>query len=537
MGWGMRGHCVWIGPVVALGLLWAGMTGAALAAEPVALRRDNGAEPATLDPHKFSATTEDNLITDLFEGLTATRIDGALVPGQAESWEASPDGLTWTFHLRADLHWSNGDPLTADDFVWSLQRIVDPNTTSYVSFLLDSVVAAKDITSGVEKDPGKLGVRAVDPRTLEMHLIHPNPVLPEMLTEIRPVHRGSIEIHKDQAFKPGHIVSNGAYRLVAWRPQSEIIAERNPAYWDAAHVQIERVTYLPIENENEALKAYRSGGIDITASVPNDLIPFILERYPSEYKVSPMLGLYYLGINLERPPFKDNPMLRKALSLAIDRDQLVAKIAGNGTIAAKTIVPPHFNFYPAPPEATRTLTTDEREAAAKAAYRAAGYGPGHPLTLELMYNTSENHKRVMIAVASMWKKTLGVETSLINQEFKVFLDNRREKKITQIYRAGFIGFYNDAAPLLEIFRARSTYNDFGYDNPAFDRLYEAAMASVDNGARLQGLAAAEHVLLDDLPALPLYFYAVRHMIKPYIQGWAPSPRDNLRTQDLTILPH
>jgi oligopeptide transport system substrate-binding protein len=498
------------------------------------LREGNGAECGTLDPQRWNAVPENIVIRDLYEGLVTTRPGGVIAPGQAESWTTSPDGLVWTFTLRPDLRWSNGDPLTAEDFVYSFRRQVDPAVAADNAFLLDSIVNATAINTGAEKDLSKLGVEAPDPRTVRITLKAPNLALRAIVVYLRPAHRASVEAFGKDAFKPGHIVSNGAYQLAEWQPQARLAMTRNPNYWDAANVHVDRVEFYPIEDPNEELKRYRSGDLDITNTVPNDQLGFIKATLGAEYHVAPWLGVYYLGFNLTQPPFKDNPKLREALALAIDRDMLIEKVAVGGYTPADNWIPPGITGYPYPHAEWHGLSRAEREARARAAYQAAGYGPDHPLQVELMYNTSENHKKIMIAISGMWKQVLGVQTQLSNQEFKTFLDVRRQRKATQVFRAGYIAFYQDPGPLLDVLRVGNPRNDLGYDSVPYEALFKAGAEALDPQTRLDNLAKAEALMLADLPVAPIYHYATEHLIKPNVKGWQPSPLDSFRSQDLEI---
>ena len=501
------------------------------------LRRDNGAEPGTLDPQKFVTIPEDRILNDLFEGLTAAGPGGTIIPAAAQRWTVSDDALVWTFTLQPDGRWSTGEAVTAEDFVYSLRRQVDPANAFINSFLADPILNAFEIRTGAQKDPTTLGVRAIDPGTLEIRLQAPNPALPAILARLRPVHRPSVEQFGREAFRPGNLVSNGAYRLVEWRPQARVALERNPAYWDRAHVAIDRVEYYPIEDQNEALKRYRAGGLDLTDEVPHDQLALIHGELAAEYRSAPELGIYYIGFNEEQPPFKDNPALRRALSLAIDRPLLVEKVVGGGATPAYGWIPPGIKGYPNPRLSWADLPPAERVKRARAAYAEAGYGAAKPLTISLMYNTSENNKKIMIAVASMWKQTLGVEVTLENQEFKTFIDTRRQKKATQAFRAAFISFYDDPAPLAEALVSTSANNDLGYRSDAYDSLFRQASGAATLAEHYRLFAAAEAQALDDEPVAPIYFYAAEHLIKPYVTGWQPSPRDSYRTQDLAMGPH
>lgn len=501
------------------------------------LRRDNGAEPGTLDPQKFESIPEDKILNDLFEGLTASGPGGTIIPAAAQSWTMSEDALVWTFKLQPDGRWSTGAPVTAEDFVYSLRRQVDPANAFLNAFLADSILNAVAIRTGVNKDSASLGVRAIDAGTLEIRLQAPNPALPAILARLRPVDRTSVEHYGREAFRPGNLVSNGAYRLVEWRPQARVALERSPTYWDHGRVAIDRVEYYPIEDQNEALKRYRADGLDLTDDVPHDQLGLIRQELPGEFHTAPQLGIFYIGFNEEQPPFKDNPALRKALSLAIDRPLLVEKVVGGGATPAYGWIPPGIKGYPNPKLSWADLPTAERVKLAKATYVEAGYGPAKPLALRLMYNTSENNKKIMIAIASMWKQTLGVEVTLENQEFKTFLITRRQKKATQAFRAAFISFYDDPAPLSEALYSTSANNDLGYRSDAYDDLFRQASAAPTLAEHYRLFAAAEAQALADQPIAPIYFYAAEHLIKPYVTGWQPSPRDSYRTQDLAMAPH
>ncbi len=516
--------------LAALALLTLLLTGAA-SAETI-LRRGIGAEPGTLDPASGDSINQVRLDADLYEGLTAIGPGGHVVPGQAESWTVSPDGLVWSFTLREHLAWSNGAPLTAGDFVYSFRRLVDPANGFRGAFLAASIRNATAITAKREPDVASLGVAAPDSRTVRITLEAPNLALPEILALLPPVYRPVIESDGRDAFKPGRFVGNGAYQLVEWAPHDRLVARRNPNYRDAEAVAIDQVEYYPIEDQAAELKRYRAGDLDMTADVPYDQLALIRAELPAEYKTSPAFGLAYIGFNTAQPPFKDAPALRRALSLAIDRTMLVDKILGGVGIPAYGWVPPGLEQYH-----SRVTAPDDREAEAKRAYAEAGYSAETPLKLELTFNTNENTKRVMIAVAAMWHQVLGVETELRNMELRSFLDLRQQKLGTQAFRAGFAAPYQDPQPMLELLRSGAPFNDMSYANPGFDDQLAQAEAALTSQARLDGFAAAEATALADTPAAPLYFLAQARLVKPYVTGWLPSPHDTFRSQDLAITAH
>jgi oligopeptide transport system substrate-binding protein len=512
-------------------VLWPGVAAAADAV----LRRAIAAEPGTLDPQSGESVYQLRIDADLFEGLTAIAPGGAVVPGQAESWAVSPDGLVWRFELRPGLAWSNGDALTAQAFVYSFRRLVDPANAFRGAFLAESIRNAKPLIGRKAADPAVLGVAAPDPLTVEITLDAPNSALPELLALLPPVNRAAVESAGRDAFKPEHFVGNGAYRLTEWRPHDRLVMERNPHYH--APAAIGRVEYYPIEDQAEAYKRYRAGDLDLTDGVPEDQLDEIRRDLAGEYKTSPAFGLVYLGFNLSRAPFKDNPKLRAALTLAIDRSALVDKILHGNAVPADGWVPRGLDLYRNAAILGAGTSQDAREAAARQAYAEAGYSAEHPLDLELAYNTSDSNKRLMIAVAAMWQKVLGVRTSLRNMELRAFLDLRQKHAETEAFRAGFAAPYQDPLPLLELLRSGSVYNDMVYANPEFDALLAKAAAAPDKPARLAGLAAAEAIGLADFPAAPLYFLVDARLVKPYVAGWQPSPRDTFRSQDLLIAAH
>ena len=513
-------------------LLWS----LSASAETV-LRRGIAAEPGTLDPQSGDSIYQLHIDADLFEGLTAVAPGGSIVPGQAERWTVSPDGLVWSFTLRPGLAWSNGTALTSQDFVYSFRRLVDPANGFRAAFLAEAIRGASALIGRRETDPARLGVEAPDPRTVRITLETPNLALPEILALLPPVYRPAVESDGRDAFKPAHFIGNGAYQLVEWQPNTRIAATRNPRYRDPAAVHIDRVEYYPIEDQDEEFKRYRAGDLDITGDVPKDQLDLIKRDLPAEYKTSPSFGLSYIGFNAAQPPFQGNAKLREALTLAIDREILTDKLVRGGAIPAYGWVPPGVEFYHGARFPGAELPQAEREAAARRAYAEAGYSAEHPLHLELTFSTNENYRRVAIAIAAMWQQVLGVETSLRNMELRPFYDLRRQRTGTQAFRGGFRSPYQDPLPLLDLLRSGSSYNDMSLADPNYDALLAKGAGALDRQARLDGFAAAEAAGLADFAAAPLFFTAQERLIKPYVTGWQPSPCDSFRTQDLTITPH
>ena len=528
-----------LGMAVALLTTTAPLALAQELAESQVLRIGNGTEPQTLDPQISENVQDSHLERDLYEGLVIIDKDGKVAPGQAESWTASPDGLIYTFKLRAGLKWSDGTPLTAEDFVYSWQRAVDPATGSKYSFLYYPIKNAEDIANARNKDIKSLGVRAIDPQTFEVTLKSPTGYFLRLIGHARflPVNKASITKYGPQFTRPGNLVTNGAFMLKEWTPQSRIVAVKNPNYWGASDVKLTEIDYYPIENQNEELKRYRAGELDVTNEVPSDQVDFIRKDLPAELKIVPYLGSYYMGFNLEQPPFKGNLKLRQALSMVIDREAIVTKITKTGEQPAYSWVPPGIAGYEPQTVDWKDLSMPERIAKAKELYKEAGYGPDKPLQLEIMYNTSENHKKIMIAIASMMKQALGVNVTLVNQEFKVFLETRKEKKVTQLFRAGWIADYADPNTFAELLQSDAGLNDMGYNNPEYDKLVKTAAVTVDPEKRILMLEDAEKLVVHDLPMMPIYDYVNKRMVKPYVQGFDLNTLGYFYSKNVSIAKH
>ena len=501
------------------------------------LRRGNGTEPQTLDPHRAEGVPSSNILRDLFEGLVGEAPNGELIPGAAESWEISEDGLTYTFIMRPDGRWSNGDPVTAHDFEYGLRRSADPNTLSRYSSVLAPIRNARAVIAG-ELPPEALGAEAVDDRTFVIRLETPTPYLLGLLTHSTcyAAHRGVVEANGPNWPRVETHVGNGAYRLEEWVVQSHIHLARNPHYWDDANTTIDDVRYYAIDNQDAELKRYRAGELDITSTIPQKQLKWIRQNLATEFRVTPYLGTYYFGFNTTRPPFAGQPGLRRALSLAVNRDIIVNVVSGSGETVAYSWVPPVRGYEQQAPEEAG-WTQAQREAEARRLYAEAGYSPENPLQVEVLYNTSDNHKRIAIALAFMWKQVLGVEATLANQEWKVYLETRKRKEDTQIYRAGWIGDYEDAYTFAQLLESTNEQNDFGYDSPRYDALLAAASAEPDVALRAQRLQEAERVLLADQPLMPLYFYVTKRMVKPWVEGYEGNIMDHIYTRHLRILKH
>jgi len=494
-------------------------------------------DPESVDPHKARSTQAGTVLRDIGEGLLGYSASGELVPGAAEQWSISDDGLTYTVTIRDDARWSNGDALTAEHFVYSLRRLVDPATAAFYSQMVGDIVNASAIIAG-DMPPAELGVEAADDRTLIITLERPVPYLLSLLTfpSTFPVHPGSIATHGDGFTRAGNLLSNGAYKLDAWEPGSVLALSRNEQYWNNAATAIDEVRHHVVTQEMTQLNRYRAGELHITGSVPPDNFGQVQKDYPEELHIAPYLGVYFYGFNLTKPPFKDNPGLREALSMAIDRDVLVKSITGRGEAAAYSWVPPGVDNYEPRRLKYADETQDERNAHARRLLAEAGYGPDNPLEIELRYNTSDSQQRLALAVQAMWKDALGVETTLINEEFQVLLANMREADVTQVFRSSWIGDYNDAHTFLSIMESDNASNMPRYSNEEFDSLMQRAAEQVDLDVRRLYLEEAERVLLAEHPVIPIYFYVSKHLVSPEVVGWGDNVLDYHYSQQLSLAP-
>jgi oligopeptide transport system substrate-binding protein len=558
----MRQHCLrrspwWLATALVAAMLWLGGCGqdrpagdAATAAGAAAqgserprdfdasvLRRGNGPEPDTLDPQLARTDAAFNILRDLFEGLTAVSPDGSPVPAAAESWTVSADGLEYRFTLRPGLRWSNGDPLRAADFVTGMRRLVDPKTASPYAQFIDPILNAAAIARG-EKPPGELGVTAVDDRTLVIRLGQPAPYLLGLLAQpgTFPVHSPSLAAHGASYARPGKLLSNGAFVLDDWVLGSHVVARRNPHYWNNARTALEQVHYLHIADAGTELRQYRAGQLDFTYVVPPQQFQWIRQNLPAELHIAPQLSVYFYGYNLTQPPFKDNPKLRRALSLVIDRDRLTTAVTGVGEAPAYGWVPPGvWNYTPQQFDYAQWPYAKRLEEARRL-YAEAGYSAAKPLQVELRYNTGDVHNRLAVAVAAMWQEGLGVETRLHAEEFRALLQTIQARQDTQVFRSSWVGDYNDAYTFAQLLRSGFALNLTGYSNPQYDALLAAAVDESDIARRRALLEEAERVMLADHPVLPLYFYVNKHLVKPWVRGWTDNVMNIVYSKDLQLAP-
>jgi oligopeptide transport system substrate-binding protein len=504
-------------------------------AQPAILRRGNGPEPESLDPQKARQDSSLNILRDLFEGLTSLDREANVVAGAAQSWTISADGTVYTFTLRDHLEWSNGAPLVAADFARGLKRLVDPATASEYANNLAPVLNASAIVRG-DLPPTSLGVDAPDDRTLVLRLAAPAPYVLALLAHPStfPVHGPSLERYADDYAQPGHLVSNGAFVLDEWVVGSHVAAHRNRHFHDADAVRIDGVRYYHMADAGTELRRFRAGELDVTYTIPNSQFDWLRSNLADELRIGPQLSVYYYGFNLTRPPFKDAPELRKALSLALDRERIVKQVTGLGELPACSWVPPgvsnytpqRFDYCDWPPE--------RRIAEARRLYRAAGYTREHPLHIEIRYNTGEVHNRIAVAVASMWKEALGVEAQLVAEEFRVLNQTIQSRRVTQVFRSSWIGDYNDAWTFAQLLESHFGINLTGYSNPDYDAQLAEAAASADPGRRASLLEQAERTMLAEHPLLPIYFYVNKHVVSPRVHGFASNVMNVQYSKDLWL---
>jgi ABC-type oligopeptide transport system substrate-binding subunit len=499
------GMLLWL---LALSILTAGCdsgreTGATSTTKSV-IYRGNGGDPGSLDPALAEDIHAFNILTDLYEGLVAESATGGIVPGVAKSWTVSDDRLTYTFSLRNDARWSNGDPVTSDDFVKAFHRVADPAIASAYGFLLEPVQT----------------VLGIDENTLQVSLARPTPHILAILS--MPVAFPTPASAAEDS-DSGTFVGNGAYVLAEHFVGGPTRLQRSPTYWDAASVAVDEIVYLPIVDPATEFNMYRAGELDITNTVPPEHVQSLEERIPDQLRVAPSLALYYLAFDLTEPPL-DNGFLRQALNMAIDRQQLVSLI-GRGEQAAFGIVPPGVAGHSGSQFQWRDLSDEERIRQARALYRRAGYSEKSPLSIKYTYDTGDIHEKIALAVSGMWRDVLGVGVTLEKMEWQYFLETRERRSEWQVMRFAWFGDYNHASTFTNIFRSEDPQNLSAFANPDYDRLLASASSKADMASRDALMAEAEAVLLADHPVAPLYFFVSKHLVRPGIGGFEPNVLD------------
>ncbi len=501
---------------VATGLLVAVLAGAALAAEPMAkdqvLQFNLGAEPQTLDPAKSTGIPEAIMILNLFEGLTRLDENNEPQPAIAKSWDVSNGGTVYTFHLR-DAKWSNGDAVTAHDFEYAWKRALAPETASEYAYQLYYIKNGQDYNEGKIKDAGAVGVKAVDDHTLRVVLEAPTPYFLSLTAfpTLLPVDQKVVKGNANWATKPETHVGNGPFKITKWVHNSQAILEKNPSYWDADVVKLQKIEVALIDSQMTAITMFDTGQLDYNDNIAVSEIDRLKKE--GKFQVAPYLGTYYYLFNVTKKPF-DDVRVRKALALAIDRKAIVELVTKAGQKPALAFVPPGVKGFR---EAGKTYFKDNDVFTARKLLADAGYpgGKGFP-TVELLYNTSESHKVIAEAIQQMWKKNLGINIRLTNQEWKVYLDTRTQLNY-QVARAGWIGDYVDPMTFLDMWLTGGGNNDTGWSNKRYDALIEQSKTEEDMKKRDALLHEAEDILMNDMPIMPIYFYTLPFEQKDFVK--------------------
>lgn len=517
--------------VVVVAALLLGLT----AASAQVYRRGEPGEPETLDPQKSQTVVEADILYDLFEGLLTYDADGRLIPGVALSWTLSEDGLVYTFDLRAE-NWSNGDPVTAEDFVYSFRRLLDPATGAPYASLFTVIRNGEVVSHGAA--PQTLGVRALGPHRLEIALERPTPYFLGLLAHQTavPLHRASVEAGGRSFAKPGVLVGNGPYSLNAYTPGDRLILTRNPRFHDAASVTIEREDILALEDRAAAVRRFEAGEIETYPDAPADQIAYLQRRLPGELHLSASLGVYYYAFNTRKPPF-DDPRVRRALSMTIDREFLAQTIWSGAMAPAYALTPPGIEGVNPVQSDFAALAPIDAETQALKLLAEAGYGPGKkPLNVEIRFNTSQTHETTAIAIADMWRP-LNVAVSFVNSDSKTHFAWLRDGGDFDVARAGWLADYPDAQNFLALGRSDNVALNYAHwSNKDYDALLSQAEGVRNSGARAELLTQAEAILLQQAPLAPLMFPQSKNLVSTRIGGWRPNALDRHLTRWLTLQP-
>ena len=487
--------------------------------------RGMSAEPESLDPHKTSTVYEAHVLRDLFQGLVMQDEKSNLIPGAAESWTVSDDGTVYTFKLRANGLWSDGSPVTAEDFVYAFQRLEDPATAAEYASMLYPVVNAEEVNNGKAK-PEEMGVKAIDANTFQVTLKAPTPYFLEMLTHqaAYPVNKASMDKLGADWVKPGKLVTNGAYTLAEWVPNDHIKLAKNPKFWDADTVKTDVVNYIMTEDRSSAMKRFEAGEMDSYDDLPTEQLADLKAKFGDQIRVGPYLGTYYFAIKTDKAPW-DNVELRNAISMAIDRDFIAEKVWQNSMLPGYSLVPPGIDGYTSAMESFADDSQIDREDKAKEILTKLGYGPDHPLKMEIRFNNSENNKNTAVAVQEQLKP-LGVEVTLLNTDTKTHYSFLQQKGDYDVARAAWIADYKDPETFLGISRKASGNNYSNYDSPKFEEAMDkAAAAGGKPEERMKALGEAERILVDEVGNIPLLYYSYKDLVSPKIHGFEENVMD------------
>jgi oligopeptide transport system substrate-binding protein len=491
----------------------------------------NGSEPQGIDPHIVTGVPEHHILISLCEGLSIpypnTSGSDGYIPGTAESWTVSDDGKEYIFKLNKNAKWSNGDPVTADDFVWSWKRILTASLGSQYPDMLYYLVGAYEYHNGEIDNFDEVGVKALDSHTLKVNLKNPTPFFIGLLSHYStwPVHKETVLKHGDiddrngEWTRPGNFVCNGPFQLKTWELNNRIVVEKNPHYYDASMVRLNEIHYYPVSNVMTEDRMFRAGQLHLTSSMPTQKCPIYIEEKNPNLKIDPYMGTYFYRINTENETLSD-VRVRKALAYSIDRQLLVDKVTQCGQIPAYSFTPPGSNGY----QPSTEIPYDP--VLAKQLLAEAGYSSDKPFPkLEILFNTNEGHRKVALAIQQMWQNELGIEVELVNQDWKVYL-SREMVGDFQISRAGWIGDYEDPNTFLDLMRPNRGNNKTGWENMDFDALVEEANTINDQEKRYELLNEAEKILIDNMPIIPLYTYVRVYQLSPDVKGFNPHILDH-----------
>ena len=496
--------------------------------------RGNDGDPETLDHHGTSTTSEGRLMDDLYSGLVDFSEDAKVIPGTAERWDISPDGLTYTFYLRDDALWSNGDSVTAHDFVFAYQRLMDPLTAAKYATLLYPIKNAEKVNLGQLSVP-ELGVRAVDNKTLIIQLEQATPYFLEQLTHQtgKPLHQKSVETLGDQFVKPGNLVTNGAYVLDSYTLNSRIVMTKNEYFYDAENVSIEELHFIPFEDRSTCVRAWEAGEVHVCSDLPAQDLER-LKVYEDSLRIVPYLGTYYYALNTT-DEFLSDPEIRRAMSMVIDREFLSEEI-WPGMIPAQSLVPLGINNYPSGSPETDyfNMSMLDREDEAIAIMARKGISKDRPVTVELMYNSGENHKNTATAIADMWSE-IGIKITYKIRDAAAHYAYLRDLGEVQVARAGWIGDYSDPYNFLFLLESDNTgFNYARYNNPEYDSLMDKASNELDLSKRAKILQQAEKMIMSATPFLPIFYYSSFTLVSPEIENWQSNVMNKNPTRFLSF---
>ena len=490
----------------------------------------NGSEPQGLDPHIVTGVPEHHILISLCEGLTIPNPNpndmNGYMAGTAESWSISDDGKEYVFNINKNAKWSNGESVTADDFVWSWKRILTASLGSQYPDMLYYLEGAYDYHNGLIDDFDQVGVKSIDEHTLQVNLKNPTPFFLGLLSHYStwPVHKetvlkfGDIDDRNGEWTRPGNFVCNGPFQLKTWELNNKIVVEKNPHYYDASIVQLNEIHYYPVSNVMTEDRMFRAGQLHLTSTLPSQKCPIYIEENPN-LRIDPYMGTYFYRINTENEVLKD-VKVRKALAYSIDRQLLVDKVTKCGQIPAYSFTPPGTNGY----QPTTEIPFDP--VLAKSLLDEAGFSEENPFPkLEILFNTNEDHRKLALAIQQMWQINLGIEVELVNQDWKVYL-NREMIGDFQISRAGWIGDYEDPNTFLDLMRPNRGNNKTGWENMEYDALVQKANTINNQAERYELLYKAEEILIENMPVIPLYTYVRAYQLSPDVKGFSPHILDH-----------